>query len=671
MGTQRTSKSPSQRVARDRAAAILQPGDTLLEYRLLDVVGEGGMGIVFKAVHEEFDDVVAIKCLAPSYATRGDFARRFAQECRVYPQLIHEHIVHMRRVGVAPAVPAQPPLSGRPPIPFIVMDLLEGKTLRRILEKYRRLDFLNTLHVMIQIAEALRFAHKKRIVHRDLKPENVMVGTVGDEKGFVRIMDFGIAQVGDGCISTEDLPDMGTARYMAPEQARNLFSVAKKGQRARLDHRVDIYGFGVVMYELITGQHIFIDDEHPPTFEETLAGHLLAKPTPVHMLVYDCPEAVWPIIERCLAIDPDARYQSFDDVLHAMQELIRDSVLPTHPLGKRVAAERVKRARQAAFAALPSAPVEEPPAREALVPAPPSADAPRPSSRATARAEPPAVDPADSCVALARTVPSSSETPTEAIVSEMDAAVPGRETEEDAVPERARLTEPLLNYVPRANPLPFVPAAAPFVPPGTAQPHGKGHTMEMPAQVSLAPPKWNATLLLGQRPTAATPATMTGPVRRLPRRLLWAPVLALALVLAGSTMFALVRRAPSSPRELAVPAVPSASAPDVPAATASPSMSGGTAAPTASAPDAPVATASPSTSEGPAAPTAVPTSATATATKQTSPPPMHAAPAPATSRPHLQVVPAAAPPVVGLAPARPAAPPCKQTILPCRSSDVY
>ena len=97
-----------------------------------------------------------------------------------------------------------------------------------------------------------------------------------------------------GCISTEDLPDMGTARYMAPEQARNLFSAAKKGQRAGLDHRVDIYAFGVVIYELITGQHIFIDDDNPPTFEETLAGHLLARPTPVHMLVLDCPEACGP-----------------------------------------------------------------------------------------------------------------------------------------------------------------------------------------------------------------------------------------------------------------------------------------------------------------------------------------------------------------------------------------
>jgi serine/threonine-protein kinase len=479
-----------------------------LEYRLLAVLGEGGMGIVFKAVHEEFDDVVAIKVLSPRVANRKDFAARFKQECKVYPKLKHPHIVRMRRAGVAQV---RLPAAGRThastmPVAFIVMDLLEGKTLRRILQKYRRLDFLNALHVTIQIADAMRFAHFKQIVHRDLKPENMMVGTIGDEKGYVWVTDFGIATAGADGLSTTDMPDMGTARYMAPEQVRNIFSAGKKGKRRKLDHRIDIYAFGIIFYELLTGRHIFINDDDPPTFEEMLAGHLAAEPIPVHQLVFDCPAVVWPIIARCLAIQPDERYPSFDEVLDDLRALVRDSVPPMHPLAKRVAAEKERLASKAAFASIPEAPSSgvhrpgaddheqhlaetspaqlsgdepaaapaepEPSGREALTPEPPLPAEGRSPPRADVAPDP-ATTPAVQSEALAPTLPAvatRTETP------------PHEVTLDDAETEpRARPTLPLLNYVPKANPLPFVPAAAPFVPsvPLVQPNRGVGFTTKM------------------------------------------------------------------------------------------------------------------------------------------------------------------------------------------------
>lgn len=439
---------------------LLKPGDMFLEYRLLAVIGEGGMGIVFKAVHEEYDDVVAIKVLSPAHAARKDFAARFRQECKFYPKLKHPHIVRMRRAGVAQVVARLATAKGAQPSPvpvaFIVMDLLEGKTLRRILNRYHRLDYLNTLHVMIQIAEAVRFAHLKGIVHRDLKPENIMVGTVGDEKGWVWLMDFGIAKGGESGVRTEDMPDMGTARYMAPEQVRNIFSAARKSERVHLDHRIDVYAFGVIFYEVITGQHTFINDEDPPTFEETLTGHLLAEPRPIYELVPDCPEHLddlWLIIQKCIAIDPDERYESFDDVLGDLQALIRNSVPTTHPLGKRIVAEKASDERRAAFGSLPKVPTTkvpadaEPSGREALAPAPPlMPEEQGPSHTADITREEVLSSPAERSVAWAETVPASgADQPTR--------PEPG-----------ARLTAPLVDYVPRANPLPFVPAAAPFVP---------------------------------------------------------------------------------------------------------------------------------------------------------------------------------------------------------------
>ncbi|CAN90789.1 Protein kinase [Sorangium cellulosum So ce56] len=336
------------------AREALKAGDVFLDYRITEVIDAGGMGEVYKAVEDYSEDVVAIKCMLPRHLKREDFARRFRQECKFYPKLKHPNIVRMRKAGVSPEHVA-----------YIVMDYLEGRTLRKLLNKAYRLDFLSAMHVMLQVADAMTFVHSKGIWHRDLKPENIMVGTKADAKGHVWLLDFGIAKFADGGMNTDDLPDVGTVRYISPEQVKLLYTSSRKAERverARPDGRTDIYAFGAIFYEVLTGKHLFLDDSEPATAEETLTGHLVAAPEPVHEIVPDCPEFVWPVVARCIAIDREERYPRFDDVARDLRGLLRETVPAGHVLAQRLARERMEAERQAAFAGVAledSAPVED------------------------------------------------------------------------------------------------------------------------------------------------------------------------------------------------------------------------------------------------------------------------------------------------------------------------
>ncbi|WP_437571450.1 protein kinase domain-containing protein [Sorangium sp. So ce542] len=324
------------------AREALKAGDVFLDYRITEVIDAGGMGEVYKAVEDYSEDVVAIKCMSPRHVRREDFARRFRQECKFYPKLKHPNIVRMRKAGVSPE-----------DVAYIVMDYLEGRTLRKVLNKIYRLDFLSAMHVTLQVADAMTFVHSKGIWHRDLKPENIMVGAKGDAKGHVWLLDFGIAKFADGGMNTDDLPDVGTVRYISPEQVKMLYGTPRKAERgegARPDGRTDIYAFGAIFYEVLTGKHLFLDDSEAATAEETLTGHLVAAPEPVHELVPDCPEFVWPVVARCIAIDREERYPRFDEVARDLRGLLRDTVPAGHVLAQRLAQERMRAERQAAFA---------------------------------------------------------------------------------------------------------------------------------------------------------------------------------------------------------------------------------------------------------------------------------------------------------------------------------
>ena len=386
----------------------IKPGDAFLEYRIIGVIGQGGMGEVFEAVEEYSEDVVAIKCLSPRHTDRDDFARRFRQECKFYPKLKHPNIVRMRRAGMSPD-----------DVAFIVMDRLEGRTLRRLLDAARRLDFLNATHIMIQVADAMRFAHSKGIWHRDLKPENIMVGTKDDAKGHVWLLDFGIAKSSDGGMNTDDLPDVGTLRYMSPEQVRTIYSSSKRVAPVKPDGRADIYAFGAIYYEVLAGRHLFIDDEDPPSCEETMAGHLHAEPAPVHTIAPGCPMRVWPVVARCIAIDRDARYGTFDEVARDLRALVREAVPAGHLLERRFDEETVHAERRAAFDAV--------------------------AIEAMANAEPrPAVSGGSEHVEPSRS-------PRKGVGGE---SMPPRDAPKHE-------TAPLADFVPPVSPLPFVPAPTP------------------------------------------------------------------------------------------------------------------------------------------------------------------------------------------------------------------
>ena len=217
------------------------------QFEILNFIGKGGMGAVYKARQPGLDRFVALKVLPPAVANDPGFAERFNREARALARLSHPNIVvvyDFGQVGQASSVPATE--TGKMPVPlhYLVMEFVDGANLREV-ERAGRLSPEQALAIVPQICEALQFAHNEGIVHRDIKPENLLL----DKKGRVKITDFGIAKimgVTEGKVSLTGAKDvMGTPHYMAPEQIEKPQTV---------DHRADIYSLGVVFYEMLTGE---------------------------------------------------------------------------------------------------------------------------------------------------------------------------------------------------------------------------------------------------------------------------------------------------------------------------------------------------------------------------------------------------------------------------------
>lgn len=200
---------------------------------ILEFLGRGGMGVVYKARQKQLDRIVALKVLAPEFAQDPAFSERFSREAKALAKLSHPHIVAVHDFGVTE--------SGQY---YFVMEFVEGTNLREVI-RAKKLSPSEALAMVPQICEALQFAHEEGIVHRDIKPENILL----DKKGRVRIADFGLAKLMGRLRSDDSLTAngqrMGTPHYMAPEQMEKPLSV---------DHRADIYSLGVVLYEMLTGE---------------------------------------------------------------------------------------------------------------------------------------------------------------------------------------------------------------------------------------------------------------------------------------------------------------------------------------------------------------------------------------------------------------------------------
>ena len=264
-------------------------------YEITSLIGEGGMGQVYRARDPRLGRDVAIKVLPPAFRADADRLRRFEQEARAVGQLSHPHILAVHDVGLHDGSP------------YIVCELLEGETLRSRLHS-GPVQPRKAIEVGLQIARGLAAAHDRGIVHRDLKPESIFL----TRDGRVKILDFGIAKlkndhVGDDgltCAATETATQagvvVGTVGYMSPEQVRG----------DSVDHRSDLFAVGAILHEVLTGRRAF----HRATAAETTTAILREDPAPVNEIVPSVPAAVAAIVERCLVKHPSGRIQSAQDL---------------------------------------------------------------------------------------------------------------------------------------------------------------------------------------------------------------------------------------------------------------------------------------------------------------------------------------------------------------------
>ena len=278
----------------------LSAGTKLGPYEILAPIGAGGMGEVYKATDTRLERTVAIKVLPSHVASNPDVRARFEREARAVSSLNHPHICTLHDIGHQDGVD------------FIVMEHIEGETLADRLKK-GALPFDDALQYGIEIADALDKAHRQGVVHRDLKPGNIMLTKSG-----AKLLDFGLAKLsvaGSGpdlsALPTEQKSltqpgaILGTFQYMAPEQL--------EGKEA--DARTDVFAFGAVLYEMLTGHRAFEGKS-----QASLIGAILKdEPPPISTVQTMTPPALDHVVQRCLAKDPDDRWQTASDVLHELK----------------------------------------------------------------------------------------------------------------------------------------------------------------------------------------------------------------------------------------------------------------------------------------------------------------------------------------------------------------
>ena len=285
-------------------------GKVLGHYRVVEKLGAGGMGVVYKARDTHLDRFVALKVLPPERVADAERKRRFVQEAKAASALNHPNIIHVYDIAEADG------------IEFIAMEYVQGKTLDRFVGS-KGLGINEALGYAVQIADGLAKAHAAGIVHRDLKPANIMV----NEDGGVKILDFGLAKLmerGEAGPSastetaaageelhTEKGAIVGTVAYMSPEQA----------QGKTVDARSDVFSFGSVLYEMLTGRRAFQGESKAMI----LASILQKEPQPISEIVAEAPTEVGRVLARCLRKDPQRRWQNMSDLKEVLRDLKEES----------------------------------------------------------------------------------------------------------------------------------------------------------------------------------------------------------------------------------------------------------------------------------------------------------------------------------------------------------
>lgn len=259
-------------------------------YRVEAVIGEGGMGLVYRVTHTRLNKPLAIKVIRRENTRDQEVIARFRREAESASAIGNQHIVDVNDFGML--------ADGST---YFVMECLEGMDLIDAMDVAQRMPEARAVHIAAQLCKALGAAHRAGIVHRDLKPENVFLTRRDDDDDFVKVLDFGIAKVANGPKRITRAGEvLGTPHYMSPEQCEG----------EDVDHRTDIYALGVLLYEMVTG--------HVPHDADTMMGiltkHMYEDPVPPKVRVPQISDALERVIMRCLEKKPEDRYQTMREI---------------------------------------------------------------------------------------------------------------------------------------------------------------------------------------------------------------------------------------------------------------------------------------------------------------------------------------------------------------------
>jgi serine/threonine protein kinase len=281
---------------------VLAPGSQVVgRYRVVRLLGAGGMGTVVEATHLQLAQRVAIKFLLPHLCSQHDAVTRFLREARATVQIESEHVARVTDVGTTERG-----------VPFLVMEYLEGLDLSQLLQREKRLPIAQAVSMVAQACDAIAEAHTLGIIHRDLKPSNLFLMVRRDGTRLLKVLDFGISKAvtemspsGAPATRTATAAVMGSPHYMSPEQVRSSKSV---------DPRADIWSLGVILHELLAGE--------PPFKGESMSGVLASivadQPAPLRLARPDVPPALEAVVKRCLQKDRAQRYPSIPALARAL-----------------------------------------------------------------------------------------------------------------------------------------------------------------------------------------------------------------------------------------------------------------------------------------------------------------------------------------------------------------
>ena len=262
-------------------------------YELIEIIGEGGMAIVYKSKDKKLNRLVAVKVLKKEFSDNKDIAEKFKREATAIANLSDTNIVNVLDVGH----------EEKGNIDYFVMEYVSGKTLKDLIVYSGKLNYTTAIEIAIQIAKALECAHRNNIIHRDIKPQNILV----TENGDVKVTDFGIAKSSTASTITNTTTIMGSAHYLSPEQAKGTF----------IDGRSDIYSLGIVLYEMLTGRLPF-DGESPVTIA---LKHIQSEPIEPKKQNQAIPDSLNNLIMKCMSKECINRYQNCKELIDDLQKI--------------------------------------------------------------------------------------------------------------------------------------------------------------------------------------------------------------------------------------------------------------------------------------------------------------------------------------------------------------